>query len=388
MEMTSLLRPSYITNNKETCTILYSIIASYTKGCERACDQVAESGGIKYAVGVMNKYKADKDLVITTLQAMANVISSKSLYVHFYVLAGGLTLLYDISKSVACPEFLRLANVIRDICVKAYKDPRKIAEIEVHTLENEKNVAFCSRMRPDGISPAESSATSWNWEVCQQQDMLTAMVHSSVPNAEIIYYICQSIVDKLRSDQFISKCHLTDDEVCALALYTFDYAIYNSNMSYISPFQFINKKLANRIPEDMYFAGGLLRNLMNGLRKLPKYATHALFMSCKRGDFKCQEGSEYKWNGLWSATTSEIGIKTVAKTFGDDVILTISGISWGYDITKFSFFSSKYPEIVIEPEIPLYFVNSTADTINFEMGENRPFSCPYFMGVEPLHYSK
>lgn len=388
LEMNSLLRPSSITNNKEICTNIYSITAAYTRECERACIQVAENGGIKRAVGIMNKYKDDQDLVVATLQTMVNVISSKNSYVHFFILAGGVTLLYEIARSTQWQEFLGLANIVRGIFMQEYKDTKNIDKIAVHSLEKEKNVAFCPRMRADGISPAEDYPIPWNWNMGQgQQDMLAAMTSSEVPNAETVYHICQSIVDKLRAERFVSTYQLTDDEVCALAFYTFDYAIYNSELNYTTPFQFINMALSNRTHENMYPICGLLRHLMSGFSKLPKYATHTLYMTCKRGDFKCQQGSEYKWNVLRSATPSWVAINTVKRAFDDDTILTISGISWGYDISRFSFFSPKYPEIVIEPERPVYFINSTRTTINFEVGEERRF--PYaFPGVDPLHFSK
>lgn len=388
--MNTLLRDYSNVQSKTACTNMYRIIEVYISGSNVGCEHAAKDGGIKHAVGIMNKHKDDTNLAVIISNVLLNVISQKKLYVHMYVLAGGLTLLYEIyaNKEKAhetTREFTVLANRIRDTCLKAFNDTSYLCQIPIHSVDKKTTCSFYPRMRAKGILEGTAAVKQWDASAYQHKGLYSFMERSPIKYPEIVYNMCSSVLERNSTEQ--RNYNLSSDEICAIALYTFDYADYNSELGCETPFMLINDALAERSPEKMSSICGLLCPLMSGLSKIPKKA-HTLYLSCRSSDFRFRRGAAYKWTTFKSASTSTGAICKIQRDFDEDnYLLTISGLSWGYDISAFSLCTSGYPEIIIEPEVPITFINGNGTSLNFLTGESRFF--PYrFNDRNPFYYGK
>ena len=338
----------------------------------------------------MDRYVDDLGIVIAISSTLKDIIISKKMYVHLFVLAGGVTLLYKAAKvHDKSKEFMDMAQRIREVCWKAYSSPSGIEQIPIHSLEKEKRGHLCPRMRASTPFPYQGSLCMNGYNAPNAASTFKqSLVQAGIQYPELVYCICQNVVEKLQSDPIIKERDLCEDEVYALTLYTFDYTDYNSSLDFSNPFQIINSALALRDFNGMSQISGLLSFFMRGLRKLRVYTTHTLFMSCGKPNCALQQGSTYEWAVLGSASPSFDLIRRVKDAFKDEMLITISGLSWGYDISKFSLCPKEDPEIVVEPELPLTFVSSTAGSLNFVMEEGRAFLPSITPKSAPFHYSK
>eukprot|EP00727_Mastigamoeba_balamuthi_P009817 m51a1_g5458 hypothetical protein (1344) ;mRNA; f:232243-237797 len=216
--------------------------------------------------------------------------------------------------------------------------------------------------------------------------LLQAAREAKIHAAEEVVESCMELAAHTVPRELKERHGLTDEDVAAIALYTFD---LGSVLYDLNPYRVLNSALFERNTLALRSVRGLLYRLLQALRKLPPVTGAVLHRGVAAqvptDAAHYQSGRTVTWHTLCSTTTN----LAVTKDFLTDrstgiisgTLFNIRG-GWGYDIAPFSFVQSER-EILLEPEMD-YVVQGVLETgsltvIELEM-QKTPLLVPQITG--------
>eukprot|EP01106_Pelomyxa_sp_JSP_P007728 TRINITY_DN2249_c0_g1_i27.p1 TRINITY_DN2249_c0_g1~~TRINITY_DN2249_c0_g1_i27.p1 ORF type:complete len:1104 (-),score=184.52 TRINITY_DN2249_c0_g1_i27:92-3403(-) len=178
-----------------------------------------------------------------------------------------------------------------------------------------------------------------------------AIFDSGLSNPSQVCELCLQFAGQVAREA--ENLYMSQDDIGAIALYTFDYGPNGST----NPYTLINRALYTHTVQNLHQVRGLMYLLLSALRKLHKVVSSSVpsghfyrGITRKVDTAEYTKGKKVTWPSFSSTTTD----MEVTKGFLKDKTGQLSGTlfeiqnAWGYDIKPFSLISGE-KEILLEP---------------------------------------